>query len=152
MPRKKMTLPTGIKPARRTHKLFDNLGLTFVEVMVTLVILSSGITMVFKSFIVSLDQLRHLTNRLYATTILDNRIAYVERMLRAYKVLPMETDSAQKVDVGVKEVKFKSEMSISAVEEYVDIFRLDVSLQWQEGNKNLRMSRSAFISNFDPIY
>ena len=67
-------------------------GFTFIEIMVTLIILTSGITMIFKSFLISLDRINYLTTRMYASVQIDNRISEIQKMLRAYKVLPFELD------------------------------------------------------------
>lgn len=131
------------KPTRRMSR---NKGLTFIEVMVALVILTSGLVAIFKILITSIDQLNHLTNRLYATTILDNRIAEIERNLRVYKVLPMELEQSQSVDVGGKEVTFDQSMTISAIDGFTDIFYIDLTLHWKEANRNVTISRAAYLS------
>lgn len=133
-------------------RLFQSKGLTFIETMVALVILTSGLVAVFKIFISSIDQLNHLTNRLYATTVLDNRIVKIERDLRVFKILPYELDQAEKVDVGPKEVEFSQEMQLSAIDEFSDIFALDLTLKWKEANRNISMSRSIYLADFYPTY
>ena len=121
-------------------------ALTFIEVMVALVILTSGLVAIFRILITSLDQLNHLTNRLYASTILDNRIGEIERNLRVYKVLPIELQQAEVVDVGGKDVTFEQEMTISALDGFTDIFYLELTLKWKEANREVGMSRSAYLS------
>ncbi|MBU4333912.1 MAG: prepilin-type N-terminal cleavage/methylation domain-containing protein [Candidatus Omnitrophica bacterium] len=124
-------------------------GFTFVEVMVALAVLSLGIVIIFKGFIVSLDRLSYLTNRLYATTLLDNRITAIERMLRVYETLPFDLNRKENINVGAKEIEFRQRMSISEVDDFADVFELDLSLLWDSGEKEMILSRSAYISDFE---
>ena len=125
-----------------------NTGFTFIEVMVTLAIFSLGIVMIFKAFHTSLDKISYLTNRLYATTILDNRISDIERMLRAYKALPIDLNQQESINVGGKFIEFKEAMEINEVEDFPNVFKIDLSLIWEEGNREVSLSRSAYISDF----
>ena len=134
---------------KRGHLLFSNSGFTFVEVMVALAVLSLGIVIIFKGFITSLDRLSYLTNRLYATTLLDNRITGIERMLRLYETLPFELNRKEKVNVGSREIEFRQRMSISEVDDFADVFELDLSLLWDSGDREMILSRSAYISDFE---
>ncbi len=135
-----------MKSRNPRKRVLSKKGLTFIEVMVALVILTSGLTAIFKILIASIDQLNHLTNRLYASTILDNRIAEIERDLRVYKVLPIELEKSEVVDVGSKEVTFDQEMTISAFDGFADIFYIDLTLKWKEANRDVSMSRAAYLS------
>ncbi len=126
----------------------NNKGFTFVEVMVALAILSFGIVMIFKVFFVSLDHMSHITSRLYASTLLDNRIEAVERHLRTFNAFPFDLEEKEAIDTGTKEMEFVRNMTLSEVEDYFDIFQLDLSLKWMEGEKEINLSRSAYISNF----
>lgn len=123
-------------------------GLTFIEVMVALVILTGGLVAVFRVFISSLNQINHLNNRLYASVILDNRIAEIERNLRIYKTLPFALEQGYSVDVGGKTVEFQQEMQISAIDEFVEIFNIHLTLKWNESNREASMSRSSYLSDF----
>lgn len=123
-------------------------GFTLVEILVTLIILSVGIVAIFKTYLISLDQINHLTYRLYATTILDNQISSVERMLRAYQVLPLELTHEEEVNLGHKTILFEQELNIGQVDEYLDVFQIEVTLKWMENDRPKQLSRSAYISNF----
>jgi len=124
---------------------------TFIEVMVTITILSVGILMIFKSYINMLDQMRHINNRLYANVIIENRVSEIERMLRVYNILPFELDHVEHVDVGHRVIAFKQVMHIDEVEDFPDVFQLDLALTWQEGRKDIILSRSAYILDFNYI-
>jgi len=123
-------------------------GFTLIEILVTLIILSVGIVAIFKTYLISLDQINHLTYRLYATTILDNQISSIERMLRAYQALPLELTHEEEVNLGHKTIIFKQELNIGQVDEFLDVFQIEVTLTWMENNRPKQLSRSAYISNF----
>ncbi len=123
-------------------------GFTFIEIMVTLIILSVGLVAILKSFIISVDQMRHLTNRLYATTILDNQISSVERTLKVDNILPLSLEPIERISTGAKKVIFQPDIKISEIQDYVEIFQLDVHLTWMEGQKQRRLTRSAYLENF----
>lgn len=126
--------------------------MTFVEVMVTIVILSTGIVMIMKSFIVSVDRMSYLNSRLYAHIMLDNRLAIIQRRLRVFNSLPLDAGKHEKVSIGAKVVEFKPTINISEVEEFKDIFLLDLTMNWEEGSKDFKLSRSALVSDFRPLF
>ncbi len=132
----------------RRSALKNNRGFTFVEVMLAVAILSAGIVGVFRSYLISLDRMTLLTNRLNATIVLDNQITSMERTLRAFNALPFELDPVEKVQVGAKLVEFNKQVDISQVAELQDIFELNLTLSWTEKGREVRLNRSAYLSNF----
>jgi len=119
---------------------------------VTLIILSLGIVGIFRTFIFSLDRMRYLTNRLYASMILDNHVITIERMLRAYKALPTDLEPWEGLDTGLKERNYRQKMNISQVDDLNDIFQLDLSISWMEGGHEVRLQRSSYISDLGLAY
>lgn len=131
-----------------TSPIGNNKGFTFIEVMVTLVIFSTGIVAVFQSYLISLDRINHITNRLYAGIYLDERLRTIERNLKVYQTLPFELDRTKEVDVGGKTLTYKHDLKISQVENFNDVFQLDLSYEWEENNRTVSLSRSIYISDF----
>ena len=123
-------------------------GFTFIEIMVTLAVLSVSIIMIYRALFSSLEHISHLNSRLYADILLEDRIATIERALRAYKALPFELNPPQAVDVGVKEIQFKPQMKITEVGGFMDVFQIELALEWREDDRPIRLSRSAYISDF----
>ena len=143
--------PTGTVRQGRSlslaRKLKANNGFTFIEIMVTLVILSVGIVGVYQALFQSLDHMSRLTSRLYANILLEDQLAVIERQLRAYKTLPTETP-VQEIDVGVQHVNFEPQLIIGEVDQFTDVFKIELEYTWLERNRQNRLGRSAYLSDF----
>ncbi len=124
---------------------------TFIEIMVTVLILSFGLLAVYRTFMLTLDQMTRITNRLYANTIIDNRVALIERKYRLYNTFDLDMNYKESVDVGYKIIDFKQNIAFSQVENLPDLFKLDIDLNWKERDRDFSVSRSAYISNFIKI-
>ncbi len=122
---------------------------TFVEVMVALAILSSGIVLIFRSFVFSLNQMNHVTTRFYATNLIDNQLYQIQKSLKEYKVLPLKLEPVRNVLVGNKYMDFYQEMSISQVDEFNEIFKIDLTVSWAESGKKKNITRSSYLSDFN---
>lgn len=144
----KMTSKIGSKTLPLFSFRRNPQGFTFVEVMVTLVVLSVGITAIMKTYIYSLDRMNYLSNRVYATLLIDNHVAKIERILKVYNALPMTLPPNQEIDQGGKKLDFKQEMQISAVEDQQDVFQLIVRGQWIEGERPKNIFRIAYLADF----
>lgn len=143
--------PTGTVRQGRSlslaRKLKANNGFTFIEIMVTLVILSVGIVGVYQALFASLDHMSRLKGRLYADILLEEQIAVIERQLRAYKTLPME-NPVQEIDVGVAKISFEPQLVIGEVDQFTDVFKIDLEYVWIDRNRQNRLGRSAYLSDF----
>lgn len=122
-------------------------GLSFIEVMVTLAILSFGLVMILKSFNASINHLIHVNHRFRVTHILDNRLSEIQRSLRARKMLPVSPSQLESYPLQSQDNPYQERFQISAVDNYIDIFELDYTIQWAERGSNKRLSRTAYISD-----
>src|SRR5262245_8551690 len=61
---------------------FGQKGFTFLEIMITIVVLSTGIVAIYKTFLLCLDHQRYLTHRLYASNLIDRRTAQLQALFR----------------------------------------------------------------------
>ena len=144
-----MTLKIGNRLSPRRCFFSSPKAFTFVEVMVTISILSFGLVMIYSSLLASLDRMDYLTHRLYAHHVLENRIASVERILRSYKALPFELDQKEIINVDNKEMALNLETMINQVDNFLDTFELNVSVNWTQHNREIHLRRSAYISDFE---
>lgn len=124
-------------------------GFTFVEVLVSLVILSVGIVAIFKSYFISLDHMSHLTNRIYVGMLLDNDMNMIQKNLDVYNTLPIEFPENRSIQVGFKKMDLVREIKIREVDTFTDIFEVELIFKWQEKEKEVQLSRFAYLSDFD---
>src|SRR3989338_11171657 len=86
------TLLTGNKRIPVFNFFKRNRGVSFVEVMVAAAILSFGIVMLYRAFFVSLNYVNHITYRLYAMNILDNKISMLQKTFEVSKIIPFTAE------------------------------------------------------------
>ena len=115
--------------------------------MVTVAILSTGITLIYRSFLISLDYQEYLSHRLYAINLLNDAIA----------IRQWELQDKGKVDLGQhmetvdaklnnKKVAFQISTLVRKVDQLENIFELDTVLAWLENGRSVRLVQSTYIS------
>lgn len=115
--------------------------------MVAVAILSGSLTMIFRAFILSVDYINHLVYRLYANTLLDNQVETLKWHFQVHNELPVNfSDDIKKAVFHNKEMNFGLRATFSNVENLDRTIRADLTLSWQERNRTISISRSAYIS------
>ena len=146
------TSPTGNKIAPLSRPFRNSKGFTFIEIMTTLAVLSGGIVMLYKSFFLCLDYQNHLTYRVYASNLLEDKIAVTEQMVRDYKVLAFEHDAQnEEVVFNSKPVNFHVDVQVGLDSDIPSLYRLTVSVSWKEKNRDVTLTRSSYASNLTSI-
>jgi prepilin-type N-terminal cleavage/methylation domain-containing protein len=155
-----MISPTGDHKALSTyrqslitplkHQTLDNkkralAGFTFIEIMITLVILSTGITVIFRVFFYSLDQMQAMTHRLYANVLIENRLSEIERVLKVYNALPFDVNKKVDAQLGQDQVTAEERISFRAFDEFPDLFEVNISLNWKEGKRDMKLTKTAYL-------
>jgi hypothetical protein len=125
-------------------------GLTFMEVMVTAVILSAGLVALYRSFFICADIVTHLSNRLYALNLIESRVATIERDFRSLKDFDIGAMSEEAV-INNRPVTFTYTIDLQPVGELLSVFRLDITLSWEERGHVLSLSRSAYFSGLRSV-
>lgn len=132
-------------------RLTSRSGLTLIELLLSLSIFAAGSVVIFRAFVLSLDRMTHVTTRIQANQILDNQIYDIERTLRAFKSLPLDVDQDTEIEVGGKTIQFQRSVSVGEVEDFIDIFSLNVSISWNESDRAIHLTRASYISDFFSI-
>jgi len=127
------------------YRQSSSAGFMFIEIMVAIAIFSLGVVSIMQIFRLSLDRLQHLTNRIYANNVIENKISLAERVLRSQRKLPYDIENEERVIIGSKAVVFTDQLSVTKINDSLDLFKLDVALNWQEGTLPKRISRSTYI-------
>jgi prepilin-type N-terminal cleavage/methylation domain-containing protein len=111
-------------------------GFSLVELMIAVSILSIGIVAVLTSFLNSASLLDSLRNRIMSVNFLEAKISDLRQ--KAIEEEGVESDSYQEeVMLGNRAATFKMVIQPLDVEELKDcINKVNLSLSWQEGNRN----------------
>ena len=121
-------------------------GFTFVEVMVSLVVLCCGIVLIYKSFFLCADYLNNLTCRLYASSLIDEKIGDVSRSFADWPARDLDLgDNFVDLEINHKPVRFKYDINLAPLPDVVSVWQLDVKLSWVDGPRNMHASRSAYM-------
>jgi prepilin-type N-terminal cleavage/methylation domain-containing protein len=144
--------PTGNKIPVITRPLRYSKGFTFVELLMTLAVLGGGIVMLYKSFFLCIDYQNHLTYRVFASNLLEDKIAITEQMVRDYKVLAFKEDAQdEEVLFNNKPVSFHVGTQVSLISDVPSLYQLTVTVSWKEKKRDVTLTRSAFVSNLTSL-
>ena len=137
-----MILLTGNKSMKRSRKS----GLTFIEVMVTIVILSTGIVIIYKALLMSLDYQSHLTRRLYALNLLEGALIDVQLRYDGGQISPGGPEQdIYEVVLNNRTVSFQFTIDFFQDYELLNIWRGDAVLSWPERGRTFSLIRSIYI-------
>ncbi|MBF0594380.1 MAG: prepilin-type N-terminal cleavage/methylation domain-containing protein [Candidatus Omnitrophica bacterium] len=132
-----MILRIGNKSSRR--------GISFIEVMVTAVILSVGLVAIYRAFFISVDYLDHLSRRLCALNLIDVRVADIERDFRTLNNVDVGALN-ETVTLNGHPVDYAYHVQLKPVGQLLSVFQLDIALSWQERGREISIARSAYFS------
>ncbi len=134
-------------PKRTTSSTGNNSrGFTFVEVMVTLVILSAGIVFIYKTFFLCVDYLSRLTIRLYAGQLVEARIADLQRKAQASGGLGFERGPMSvRQEFNHKPVEFAFQIDLNPVHGFEDLYQMQVGVSWVDGGRGNNFKRLAMV-------
>ena len=122
-------------------------GFSFVEVMVTMVVMSLGVVMIYKAFFTSLNFINHVTYRLVALSLLDKRIADTEWLLKSQGVISLTQGArTESVVIHNKPVDFHFQTDFRNVGMLKGVYELELSLSWREGERDITVSRAVYIA------
>jgi prepilin-type N-terminal cleavage/methylation domain-containing protein len=121
-------------------------GFTFVEVMVSLVVLCSGIVLIYKSFFLCADYLNNLTSRLYASSLIDEKIGDITESFAEWPAKELDLGSnAVTIEINHKPVQFNYGINLAPLNDVKSVWQLDVKLSWMDGPRSMHASRSAYM-------
>jgi prepilin-type N-terminal cleavage/methylation domain-containing protein len=125
-------------------------GLTFIEVMVTAVILSVGLVGIYRTFLIAADHAQYFSCRLMANTLIDGRIARIEKGFQELKDFDVGA-MTETVLVNGRDVEFRYTMDLKPVGTLLSIFEIDMTIAWQDRGRTVTLSRSACFSGVTPL-
>jgi len=117
-------------------------GFTLIELLMTVAILSFGIVAIYEALFVSIDTYGYYTRYLETQAWVDERIWEVQAELMSAGELDTGQTSGQIVR-GHK--AFNWTMAVQQMDLEQQLYRVDLTLSWSEGNRKIRTVRSAFL-------
>lgn len=128
------------------NMFYQQRGLTLLEVLVTVIILSMGITGIYRALLFAVDMLDHITNRLYAHILLDNKLVVLQQMFLDNQDIFSLQNHVDSIDINNRRRTFQYVFSVQGVEHVNDLYTVAVRVHWQERNKQVGISRTACLA------
>jgi len=119
-----------------------NKGFTLLEVMIATAVLSLGSLLVYQAFFISLDSFDYYSKLLKVIPWMDQNIWEAQDNLMHFgPAAQMQTEGELKT--GDKNIMWN--LSYGPVSETNrDLYQVDLALSWQQGRRNIKLSRSAY--------
>ena len=138
-------LSTGIRAG--AGSLRARRGFTFFEVMVAVAVFATGITMIYRALIFSLDLQTHLVHRLYVNNLLDDELAVFRQEL-GQTADPLLVQSSRSRDVAVvlnnRPVVFRLSFAVEPVAGLPDLLAVRLVINWDERGRVVTLSRATY--------
>ena len=132
-----------------TLKIGKNKGLSFIELMLTIVILSSGLVFIYKAFFISLSSFNYLTNRLYAMNLMSNQIASLRQTFAVTNDITKQLGQTTKtITFNGKPVDFVLDKKANTINSTANLYEAEVLAGWKEGNRDFKVTQSAYVGGF----
>lgn len=144
-----MTSLIGSKSLFTHPNRLTNKGFTFIEVMVTLLIMTFSLVAISRIYVSSLGYMNTLLTRLYINIDMNNQICEVERMLRVYNSLPFDLGPKKVLEVGPYEITPMKRISFKEIVDYPDVFEIELKYSWTQSGKDGSLVQLGYISDFD---
>jgi len=114
--------------------------------MVSLVVLCCGIVLIYKSFFLCADYLNNLTCRLYASSLIDEKIGDISESFAEWPAKDLNFGNNFVIlHINHKPIQFNYDVNLEPLGDVKSVWQLDVKLSWKDGPRNMRTQRSAFM-------
>ena len=147
----RMTSPIGNKAvARRLHSsLYSSRAFTFIEIMITLSILSAGIVMIYRSFFMCLNAVQHLSNRWEAYQFIEEKFETLEQQLREQGDTSfIRGNFSDWGEVAGQKLRFDYTLNVNLITNAPGAYIAEIDLSWKERNRTITLHRQAALSQF----
>jgi len=143
-----MILKIGNKSPLAKKSLHNN-GFSLFEVMVTVIILSVGITGVYQAFFMSLNHLNYLTARCYAQILLDNKVTELQAKFKSDGVIDLEKGmDGDEIPFDQGALRYGYTANFRNVGNLDDLLELNVNCLWNDGRRDFKLSKAAYILKY----
>ena len=141
------------KPASTKFLRNGVVGFTLIELMLTVTILSIGVTMILKSFFTVTSALNRIGNKIIALRFIDAQMAYFhEKAINKENILVGETEAAAELKkIGFQSRAYLSPVFYEKVEEEAEeveikgLKEVNLIISWKEANQDRQETLSAYL-------
>lgn len=124
---------------------------TFLELMVTVSVLSIGIVGIYRALLLSLDYQGELSQRLYAINLLENQIAVLENEYQANGAIPPGEDGKViEAELDHRNVPFALWITPGFVQGIEGLMPIDAVITWPQRGRNITLKRTTYLLNDHP--
>ena len=114
--------------------------------MVSLVVLCCGIVLIYKSFFLCADYLNNLTCRLYASSLIDEKIGDICKSFAEWPAKDLDFgDTSVTLEINHKVVCFNYDINFKPLSDVKSVWQLNVKLSWVDGPRHMHAQRSAYM-------
>jgi len=124
---------------------------TFLELMVTVSVLSIGIVGIYRALLTSLDYQTELSQRLYAITLLEHEMALLESQYRANGEIPAaENNKVIEAVLDRRSVPFTLLILPTPVQSIEGLMPVEAALTWPSRGRSITLKRMTYFANLNP--
>ena len=117
-----------------------------MELMVTVAILATGMVMIYRVMLLSLDYQDYLTHRLYGANLLENKVAAIQRNFQYEKITSFANGEIQEAILNNKRMTYQFFYVVTNLGTFKNIFQMDVVLSWMDHGRSCSLTKSVYIS------
>ena len=124
------------------RKISNRAGFTLIEIMVTTVILSLAAVLIYETFFRSMDLLNYCCDYLKVTSWVDDKMWQAQNELVRFNAV---TEAPTNYLLTLDNKNFNWNLSyLSAGYGAPNLYRIEATLSWQEGRKDMHITRIAY--------
>lgn len=118
-------------------------GFTLIEVMIATAVLSLTTLLIYEAFFISLDTFNYCYNYLNVFSLADEKIWQAQDDISRFGRLANIAEKGEYID---RNKNFVWNLSNNSIADALNqkLYKIDLILSWQEGNRNVKISRTAF--------
>jgi len=136
-------LPLLIRDNAINNKL-QRRSFTLLELIVTVVILSSGILFIYKGFLSSLDVSYYAKHYLYAQLWMEKKLYDIDNEFKTYKA-PFLPQTSGSFDEGNNNFYWQASYSLIGSTEKMSLYDATLVVSWKEGRRNIKLVRTEYV-------
>ncbi|MBI3306477.1 MAG: prepilin-type N-terminal cleavage/methylation domain-containing protein [Candidatus Omnitrophica bacterium] len=120
-------------------------GMTLIEVLIAVLILSGGLVTVYRALLSSLQTLKYAETRLEAQWIMSEKVWAMQDYVYRMKRLPPSDAKEAKDELLLMGRKAVYNTAINVLSQGEDFFRVQYDLRWTFQGKNKNITRTGYL-------